>query len=308
MRTTHKIVVDGWRDQLPRLRVFEHVARLESFTAAARLLGLSQPAVSRAVAALENHLGAALLERDGRKVTLTEAGRTVFDGAQRVGDELERITKGIKLEASEPRGDFFCYAAEHVASHLLGGPAATLTERYPRLVPRVVTAPAHFAVTEVAEDRAEIGFFFKAESHARTESRVIAAFPCKLVVHPAARRDEGVLTSFIGSREVDDRRNTSFPTLDMLRKHRPKTAIRLSSNSLALHKAWVLRKLGISILPLFLVEQEIASGALRVVHPEWTYWADLFAIVRTGRVLSAPARMLLGDFRVAARELGGKAK
>lgn len=307
MRTTHKIAADVWRDQLPRLRIFEQVARLTSFTAAARALGLSQPAVSRAVASLEEHLGAELIVRESRTLTLTETGRAVFETSMRIGDELERLSATMKRDETSPRGDFFCYAAEHVAARLLPKPVGSLALRYPLLVPRIVAAPLHFATSEIAEDRAELGLFFQAEVHPRVEARAVAAFPCKVVVHRDASRDARVLTSFIGSREVDDRRNTAFPTLDMLRKHRPKTKIRLSSNSLALHKEWVFQKLGISILPLFLVEAEIAKGTLRVLHPEWTYWADLFAIGRKGRVVSAAARVLLGELRVVARAMGARA-
>lgn len=61
-------------DRLNTLRVFARVARLGSFSAAARDLGLSQPSVSRLIADLERELGGALFVRTTRAVTLTDAG------------------------------------------------------------------------------------------------------------------------------------------------------------------------------------------------------------------------------------------
>jgi DNA-binding transcriptional LysR family regulator len=61
-------------DRLEALRLFSRVARTGSFSAAGRELGLSQPSVSRIVADLEREVGAALLTRTTRAVTLTEAG------------------------------------------------------------------------------------------------------------------------------------------------------------------------------------------------------------------------------------------
>jgi DNA-binding transcriptional LysR family regulator len=68
-------------DRLAALRLFVRVARAGSFSAAGRALGLSQPTASRVIAALEREVGAALLTRTTRAVTLTEAG----------ADYLERI-------------------------------------------------------------------------------------------------------------------------------------------------------------------------------------------------------------------------
>ena len=59
-----------------RLRVFDTVARCGSFTAAARALGISQPAVSQHIAELEKTLGVTLFERTRTSVCLTEKGRT----------------------------------------------------------------------------------------------------------------------------------------------------------------------------------------------------------------------------------------
>lgn len=66
------------------LRTFHHVVKEGSYSGAARVIGLSQPAVSLQMRGLERFYGARLLARSGQAITLTDAGRVVFDYASRV--------------------------------------------------------------------------------------------------------------------------------------------------------------------------------------------------------------------------------
>ena len=76
--------------QLHRLAVFDAVVSAGDFTSAARELEISQPAVSRHMAALARELGFALVERSGRSFVLTEAGRTLADSVDSAFASLER--------------------------------------------------------------------------------------------------------------------------------------------------------------------------------------------------------------------------
>ncbi|MFY8194291.1 MAG: LysR family transcriptional regulator, partial [Novosphingobium sp.] len=72
--------MDRWQS----MRIFAEVARQSSFAEAARRLHMSAPAVTRAVAALEEHIGARLLVRSTRLVKLTEAGTRYYADCQRL--------------------------------------------------------------------------------------------------------------------------------------------------------------------------------------------------------------------------------
>jgi DNA-binding transcriptional LysR family regulator len=79
---------------LPQLQVFLAVARMRSFSGAARELGVSTPAVSQAVRQLEEKLRVVLLTRTTRSVSLTEAGRRLVEGAgPAVGQALATLTE-----------------------------------------------------------------------------------------------------------------------------------------------------------------------------------------------------------------------
>ena len=88
----------GWH---PRLRAFCHAARWESITEAARHLGISQPAVSRHVQALEEELAIALFERSGPRITLTPAGDRLYRMTVPLVEGMERL---LDIFVDEHRG------------------------------------------------------------------------------------------------------------------------------------------------------------------------------------------------------------
>jgi DNA-binding transcriptional LysR family regulator len=91
-------------DRLDALTIFIAVAEQGSFVAAARRLGRSPAAVTRAVAALEERLGTRLLNRTTRAVALTDAGARYLDSARRLLAELDELEAGAAGEGGTPRG------------------------------------------------------------------------------------------------------------------------------------------------------------------------------------------------------------
>src|SRR5690349_521513 len=82
-------------DLLAAFRAFVRVAETGSFSAVARETGLTQPAISRQVAALEQHLGARLVHRTTRSVGLTEDGRDLLAHARSVLEAVERAEGAV---------------------------------------------------------------------------------------------------------------------------------------------------------------------------------------------------------------------
>lgn len=91
-------------DHLADLAIFARVVELESFSAAAATLGLSKSAVSKQISRLEQRLGAQLLQRTTRKLSLTETGRIVLEHAQRVLLEAEAAEAAVQNLQALPRG------------------------------------------------------------------------------------------------------------------------------------------------------------------------------------------------------------
>ena len=91
-------------DRLETLRVFRKVADRQSFSAAARELGLSNAGVSKHIARLEADLGARLIDRTTRRMSLTEAGRAYFDRCTRILDDLAEADQAVGQLSAAPRG------------------------------------------------------------------------------------------------------------------------------------------------------------------------------------------------------------
>jgi DNA-binding transcriptional LysR family regulator len=96
---------DASRLNASAMVLFAEIVGSGSFSAAARRLGLSNASVSREVARLERRLGAQLLRRTTRKMSLTEVGEAFYARCQRVVDETEEAAQSVGLSQAEPSGE-----------------------------------------------------------------------------------------------------------------------------------------------------------------------------------------------------------
>src|SRR6266403_2139835 len=91
-------------DRIDAMAVFVAVADLEGFAPAARKLGLSPSNVTRMIAALEDRLGARLLQRTTRSVTLTDVGTRYLERARRILADVEEAEISAQAERTAPSG------------------------------------------------------------------------------------------------------------------------------------------------------------------------------------------------------------
>jgi DNA-binding transcriptional LysR family regulator len=91
-------------DRIDAMQAFVAVADLQGFAPAARKLGLSPSAVTRLIAALENRLGARLLQRTTRSVTLTDIGTRYLERARRILADVEEAEGSAEGERTRPSG------------------------------------------------------------------------------------------------------------------------------------------------------------------------------------------------------------
>ena len=91
-------------DRIEAMQTFVTVADLQGFAPAARKLGLSPPAVTRLIAALEERLGTRLLQRTTRKVALTDAGARYLERARRILADIEEAELAAESERTRPTG------------------------------------------------------------------------------------------------------------------------------------------------------------------------------------------------------------
>lgn len=118
---------------LNELQVFVHVSQTQSFTKAAKRLGVPKSSVSRAIHRLETRLGVRLVERTTRRVALTEVGELYLNRCQRVIEEAEQADLAVGALQAKPRGKLRVGAPVAFARSILGPIMGEFLARYPEL-------------------------------------------------------------------------------------------------------------------------------------------------------------------------------
>ena len=112
------------------LQAFIAVAESGSFSRAAERIFLTQPAISKRIAALEQEIGARLFDRVGRKIHLTPAGEALLLRTRAVLSELEDIKRDITNLSGTIAGELSVATSHHIGLHRLPGPLKRFHETY----------------------------------------------------------------------------------------------------------------------------------------------------------------------------------
>ncbi|WP_394792524.1 LysR substrate-binding domain-containing protein [Rhodoferax sp.] len=145
---------------LDDLQAFVAVAEKSSFRAAAETLCLSQPALSRRIDKLETALGARLLERSTRRVSLTNVGRSFLEQARATLDGLENAVLRLADNTSLRQGLVTVACVPSVASHLLPHVLKLFAAQYPSVRLKVIDENANTVLASVLAGDADFGLNF----------------------------------------------------------------------------------------------------------------------------------------------------
>jgi LysR family transcriptional regulator, low CO2-responsive transcriptional regulator len=284
--------------ELNHLRHFWSVAKAGGFTTAARQVHVQQPALSRAVRDLEKSLGVVLFEREKRGVRLTKVGKEIFDTCERIFRDVENVRTLADSEKSEVRGELRFAVSSEIASDLMPRVLAKYHRNHPDVWPMMFSGPSTPMLDEIVRGTMELGLFFHLpRMRDETTASVFAKVPFKLVVKSEHAKNRAVKCSFLGSREVDDTATRSYPTIERMRRDLPEVRVRISSNDAVARKQLVLEGLGVSILPSFMVKDEIKAGTLTELYREEKFMFDLHLVARSGRILPRAAKVLLDQVK-----------
>jgi DNA-binding transcriptional LysR family regulator len=121
-------------DRLLSMRVFQRVIDEGGFAAAARALDMSPAVVTRLVADLEEHLGARLLHRSTRRLSLSEAGETYLGRVRAILQDIDEADALANSHTQELAGELHILATPVLATHMLAPLVAGFRVRYPKIV------------------------------------------------------------------------------------------------------------------------------------------------------------------------------
>lgn len=241
--------------ELRQLESFREVVREGSFTAAARKLHMTQPAVSLHVKALEQHLDARLLHRDARGVRLTKAGAVLLETADAVLAGLEEATRRIREIESPERGSVILACGDTVALHLLPPVITQFRKTHPNAEIQVANHGSKVILDMVLRREADLGLvtrplWLDPALQARTLhiERMRLALPRKhelagrrrLDLSHLAEQPAVLLAKPAETRQLIDR---------ALSRKGVRLDVVMESGNLEVVKAYVRSGLGLSILP-----------------------------------------------------------
>lgn len=284
-------------DRLAAIEIFVRVIDTGSFSAAARYQGVGQPAVSKAVAQLEDWLGVRLLLRSTRSLAPTEAGRNFYDHAKRTveeADEAVRAARGAavglsgRLRVSAP----VCFARLHViprlpdflASHPQLDLDLRLDERNVDLVDEGIDVALRMG------DLPDSSMLVRRIGQAR---RLVIATPAYLERHgtPTSPDDlqghQLVIYTHDGVGEACTFRRGAVETTIV-----PRGRISITASEGV--RAAVLADIGLTVASEWSFTPELASGTVVPVMVDWVLAPiALSAVFPTGRLVSAKARAFI---------------
>ncbi|TLX55194.1 LysR family transcriptional regulator [Stutzerimonas nosocomialis] len=141
---------------LANLNAFVAIAETGSFSEAAERLHLTQPAVSKRIAALEQQLGVRLFDRLGRQVGLTEAGRALLPRAYQILGVLDDTRRALRNLNGDVGGRLSLATSHHIGLHRLPPLLRAFTRAYPGVTLDIRFLDSEVAYEEVLHGRAEL--------------------------------------------------------------------------------------------------------------------------------------------------------
>jgi len=256
-------------DRFAELRAFCLVASNGGFSAAARQLGVVTSSVTRLVDALEERLGAPLLNRSTRSITLTDSGRAYFEHATHILAALDEADDAAAGRDAEPAGVLRVAAPVTLAIRYIAPLLPALAQRYPRLELDLRLSDAMTNLVDEAIDVAiRIGnpeqqpslIARKLAGHRRH----IVASPAYLAAHGAPHTPEELaqhnclLFAYGASRATWRLRGDALAT-------EVEVSGKLQVNNAEMLRQAALGGLGLALLPGWLVQPDLDSGALVAV-------------------------------------------
>jgi DNA-binding transcriptional LysR family regulator len=259
-------------DRFAELQAFALVAASGGFSAAARQLGVATSSVTRQIDALELRLGAPLLNRSTRGVTLTDSGRAYYEQATAILAALDEADEGAGGRGAIPRGTLRVAAPVTFATMFIAPLLPELARRYPQLS---LDLRLNDSMSNLAEEAIDLAIRIgNADLQPSLIARLLApharsicASPAYLARHgtpqaPSDLASHNCLQFSYGARRQPWRLRSAAGAVEEIEVR----------GSLTVNNSEVLRRaavdgIGVVLLPDWLLQADIDSGALRRLFP-----------------------------------------
>ena len=277
-----------------QLETFLAVARLSSFSRAAEKRFRTQPAISSQIRALEEEVGARLLDRSGGKVSITSAGKLFQKYAEETLEARKATLTAIAEAERVPRGEIIVGANEGTCLHILPEVFAEFKRQYPDVAVNIKRSDYGKILESVIDNSVDFGVVSLPINDPRLTVVLIHRDELVLIVppnHPLAKMKSATLAEAAQSPLVMPTAGHTRDALETLfhdRRLKPRYAMELDSSELL--KRFVAADVGVGFIARSHVQEDVRANVLAVVPvSDAQIRRDLALVFRKDKALSRAA-------------------
>lgn len=288
-------------DKLDAMNVLTRVVSSGSFAEAARRLGVTRSAISKAITQLEQELGVRLLDRTTRRVTPTEAGLAYYERCLAILAQISETEAQVSRLHDEPKGVLKVNGPMSFGTLYLGSAIADFMDRYRDLKVELTLSDR---MIDPLEEGVDVTVRIGAMVDSSLIARRISTARVLLVASPEYLARNGMPKTpadLVGHKCLHYGHSTTVPRWQLTDNGTSITvpvAACLSSNNGDTLRDAALKGIGIARQPSFIVGSDIAAGRLVVVLPDFPPQdVTIHALYAPNRFLAAKSRVFI-DFLV----------
>lgn len=250
-----------------QLRAFSILARTGSFTAAARELHLTQSAVSHAIKALEEDVGCRLLDRTGKKATLTQSGEQLLQATEKILAEMAQVRGQLKQLGKWGGGRLRLAATISTCQYLLPSVLREFKESFPASSITIEPADTPTAIELLRARRVDLALALEPRGEPQVEFRALFTDEMQFLLsplHPWARARR-VEEDEIPRQKYILYEKTSYTVqfiVDYFRHREQELFTFMELGSMEAIKELVKLNLGVAIVAPWIARKELAEGSL----------------------------------------------
>ena len=289
--------------QVDNFKIFVDLVETQSFSRAAELNGITQAAVSQMVRAMERHFNALLLDRSQKQFQLSREGMRVYDAAKKVLQQYEKLLSELLEMKKVISGTIRISTIYSIGLYELPPYIKKFRHDYPSVDVRVEYRRSNLVYEDILYNSADFGLVAFPEKVRQIE--IIPFRNDQLVLitppgHPLARRTPVEVTALVGQKFIGlEPDSPTRKAIDRIfRENKIRVEHVINFDNVETVKRAVEIDVGISIVPLVAVLQEVKQGSLVAVHFRGRKFPRPLAILhRKGRVLMPAMRKFIETLR-----------
>ena len=277
-----------------QLETFLEVARLSSFSRAAEKRFRTQPAISAQIRALEEEIGARILDRSGGKVSITAAGKLFQKYAEDTLDARKAVLTAIAETERVPRGEIIVGANEGTCLHILPEVFAQFKKQYPDVAVNIKSADYAKILDSVIDNSVDFGVVSMPVTDPRLTVVLIHRDELVIIVppqHPLAKLKSATIADAARFPLVVPKAGHTRDALEDLfyeNKLKPRYAMELDSSELL--KRFVAADVGVGFIARSNVQEDVQANVLVAIPmSDAQVRRDLALVFRKDKALSRAA-------------------